>query len=96
MEKKALKILVILLFLSYVVHVAAVPATRISMANKVDPIVLEDQTKSNIILMIFFNLQDNLFAMKEGLAEGRMIMDITDYPPTGPNHSHTPKSPGKP
>jgi len=40
--------------------------------------------------------QKELFDTKEEHEEGRMIMDITDYPPTGPNHSHTPKSPGKP
>lgn len=40
--------------------------------------------------------QKELFETKEEVEEKRMIMDITDYSPTGPNHSHTPKSPGKP
>jgi len=38
--------------------------------------------------------QKEMFETKEELEEGRMIMDVTDYRPTGPNHSHTP--PGKP
>ncbi|ESW23516.1 hypothetical protein PHAVU_004G054100 [Phaseolus vulgaris] len=94
MAKKALKLLVSLLFLSYVVYAAAVPATRISMTKKVDALLLEDQTKENVVMDI--KNQKELFDTKEEHEEGRMIMDITDYPPTGPNHSHTPKSPGKP
>lgn len=40
---------------------------------------------------------EELFGKKElGLEEGRMMMDIVDYPGTGPNHRHDPKSPGKP
>ncbi|CAJ1947642.1 unnamed protein product [Sphenostylis stenocarpa] len=89
MEKKALKLWVVLLFLSYVVYAAAVPATRIPMTKSVEALLLEDHTKEE-------RNQKEVFETKEEAEEGRMILDIADYPPTGPNHSHTPKSPGKP
>ncbi|KAG2384263.1 hypothetical protein LR48_Vigan10g215700 [Vigna angularis] len=93
MEKKVLKLFLSLLFLSYVLYVAAVPATRFSMTKKVDALLLEDHTKENVVVNI--RNQKGLFETKE-VEEKRMIMDINDYSPTGPNHSHTPKSPGKP
>lgn len=40
---------------------------------------------------------EELFGMKEeGLEEGRIMMDISDYPGTRANPAHDPKSPGKP
>ncbi|KAK7316033.1 hypothetical protein VNO77_34660 [Canavalia gladiata] len=94
MEKKALlKLLIVVLCLSYVVFAAAVPSTRSFMTSKVDPLVLDDQAKENLVNL---SNSEEQFDMKEGVKEGRMTLDITDYPPTGPNHSHTPKSPGKP
>ncbi|RDX60127.1 hypothetical protein CR513_61762, partial [Mucuna pruriens] len=53
-------------------------------------------SKAHEDLVVDLRNREELFDMKESLVEGRMIMDIADYPPTGPNHSHTPKSPGKP
>ena len=39
---------------------------------------------------------EEMFDTKEGLEEGRMMMDIADYPGARANHAHDPKSPGKP
>jgi hypothetical protein len=36
-----------------------------------------------------------LFDMKKEFEERRMMIDLSDYPNTGPNHHHDPKSPGK-
>ena len=57
-------------------------------------------------VVIFFNLQEDLamelrnskeiFDMEEGDAEGRMVLEITDYPPTRSNPIHDPRSPGHP
>ncbi|QCD92751.1 uncharacterized protein LOC114180319 [Vigna unguiculata] len=93
MEKKAFILLLSLLFLSYVLYVAAVPATRISMTKKEDALLFED-TKENVVVNI--RKQKGLFEVKEEVEEKRMMMETSDYSPTGPNHSHTPKSPGKP
>lgn len=35
------------------------------------------------------------FELKEGVEKRRMMMDLVDYPGTGPNKHHDPKSPGK-
>nr|KYP63902.1 hypothetical protein KK1_018489 [Cajanus cajan] len=106
MEKKTLfRLLVILLGLSYVVFVAAVPATRSSMIGKMDPLVQDHLAKVlSLSLLICFNLQEDPVMglmnskedMKEGIVESRMMVDIVDYPGTRPNPAHDPKSPGKP
>ncbi|KAK7271123.1 hypothetical protein RJT34_26762 [Clitoria ternatea] len=87
MEKNSLlKFLVInFLCLFYVVYVVAVPATRSTLTRKVDPFVLNDQSKEEMVMDL-----RNSDEKKEGLEDGRMMMDIADYTPTGPNHSHTP------
>ncbi|XP_020218414.1 uncharacterized protein LOC109801715 [Cajanus cajan] len=93
MEKKTLfRLLVILLGLSYVVFVAAVPATRSSMIGKMDPLVQDHLAKEDPVMGLMNSKED----MKEGIVESRMMVDIVDYPGTRPNPAHDPKSPGKP
>jgi len=50
--------------------------------------------QENVVVNI--RKQKGLFEVKEEVEEKRMMMETSDYSPTGPNHSHTPKSPGKP
>ncbi|KAL2320528.1 hypothetical protein Fmac_029497 [Flemingia macrophylla] len=93
MEKKTLfRLLVVLLALSYVVFATAVPATRSSMIGKMDPIVQDHLAKEDPVM----GLMNSKEEMKEGIVESRMMVDIADYPGTGPNPAHNPKSPGKP
>ncbi|XP_027353554.1 uncharacterized protein LOC113863949 [Abrus precatorius] len=94
MEKKALiSLLVILLGLSCLVFVAAVPVTRSFMTGKMDPLVQHHLPKEDLVMGLTNN--EELYDMKEGI-ESRMMMDIADYPVTKPNPAHDPKSPGKP
>lgn len=39
---------------------------------------------------------EDVFGMEEKYIEGRMDIERTDYPGTGANPHHDPKSPGKP
>ncbi|KAG4915719.1 hypothetical protein GLYMA_19G117900v4 [Glycine max] len=102
MDKNALfRFLLVLLTLSCVVFVAAVPAIRSSMIGKIDPLVQDLLAK---VLSLSLSLQEDPVMrlrnseeeMKEGIVESRMLMDIVDYPGTRPNPAHDPKSPGKP
>ncbi|KAK7336315.1 hypothetical protein VNO77_16852 [Canavalia gladiata] len=95
MEKKAfLGLLVILLDLSFLVFVAAVPSTRSSMLGKMDPLVQDHLAKEDVVMGLK-NSQEP-FDIKEGKVESRMMIYIADYPGTKPNPAHDPKSPGKP
>ncbi|KAG4912773.1 hypothetical protein AAZX31_19G105800 [Glycine max] len=93
MDKNALfRFLLVLLTLSCVVFVAAVPAIRSSMIGKIDPLVQDLLAKEDPVM----RLRNSEEEMKEGIVESRMLMDIVDYPGTRPNPAHDPKSPGKP
>ncbi|KAK7396118.1 hypothetical protein VNO78_16898 [Psophocarpus tetragonolobus] len=93
MEKKTLfSLLVILLGLSFVVFAAAVPATRSSMIEKMDPLVQDHLAKEDPVMGLRNSEED----MKEGIVDSRMMLDVVDYPGTRPNPAHDPRSPGKP
>ncbi|WJX25447.1 hypothetical protein P8452_14485 [Trifolium repens] len=90
MEKKAtFKIVFILLVISYV-YVAAVPSTRIPLTKEMD---IDFKAKEDLVIDIRSNVK--LFDMKKEFEERRIMIDLSDYPNTGPNHHHDPKSPGK-
>lgn len=38
---------------------------------------------------------EELLGMEQGYIEGRMDMESTDYPGTGANNHHDPKTPGR-
>ncbi|KAG6750829.1 hypothetical protein POTOM_045344 [Populus tomentosa] len=81
----SLRLLVLLLALSFVLSSLAVPATRSLKSN--DEIPSEDAVISTGGEM--------LIDAGEGYIEGRMDLESTDYPGTGANNHHDPKTPGK-
>ncbi|KAI4301011.1 hypothetical protein L6164_034329 [Bauhinia variegata] len=97
MEQKALLrvVVVILLGLSYVAFAAAVPATRSLKSRKVDASVQDLLVKEDLDLKTIEDVLE--LGTQDRIVEGRMMMmNIADYPRTGPNPAHTPpKSPGK-
>ncbi|KAJ8763136.1 hypothetical protein K2173_025521 [Erythroxylum novogranatense] len=42
-----------------------------------------------------FLVQDEIFGMEERYVEGRMDLESTDYPGTGANNHHDPRTPGR-
>ncbi|KEH25542.1 hypothetical protein MtrunA17_Chr6g0460741 [Medicago truncatula] len=87
--KATIKIVFIILVLSYV-YVAAVPSTRSRMTKTMD---IDLEAKEDLIMSLMNN--DQLFDLKVEFEKRRMMTDLSDYPGTGPNHHHDPKSPGK-
>ncbi|MED6140443.1 hypothetical protein PIB30_093280 [Stylosanthes scabra] len=88
-EKKVVlvRLLVILIGLSLVVYVLAVPATRSSMIMEKMEFSVQDQ---------HLNKEDVVDEKEEGEElEGRMILEISDYRSPGANHAHDPKCCGK-
>ncbi|KAF7819237.1 putative transmembrane protein [Senna tora] len=87
MEKKAL--LIILLALSYLLFVTAVPVTRSLVTKKVDP--------SPISSVQYHQAKEGVESeMKERAEEKKMMMEVEDYSGPKANPAHQPKSPGKP
>ncbi|KAI4348506.1 hypothetical protein L6164_009222 [Bauhinia variegata] len=94
-QKSLLRVVVILLGLSYVLFAAAVPATRSLTSRKVDASVQDLLAKEDLELKSIEEMSE-FDQMQESVVEGRMMMvDTADYPPTGANRAHQPRSPGK-
>ncbi|KAI4348507.1 hypothetical protein L6164_009222 [Bauhinia variegata] len=95
-QKSLLRVVVILLGLSYVLFAAAVPATRSLTSRKVDASVQDLLAKQEDLELKSIEEMSEFDQMQESVVEGRMMMvDTADYPPTGANRAHQPRSPGK-
>ncbi|KAH7855842.1 hypothetical protein Vadar_029589 [Vaccinium darrowii] len=86
-HKGILKLLVLFLGFSFVLSSAAVPASRSLKSFKDDPAVQDLLAQGEMDMRIDGELS-------EGYMEGRMVMESTDYPGTGANDHHDPKTPG--
>ncbi|XWS57910.1 hypothetical protein CRYUN_Cryun09bG0213500 [Craigia yunnanensis] len=96
MENKAfVRLMLIFLGFSYLLlSCAAVPTTRSLKSNKellsssssVQDLLAQDVTKL---------CEDELCGEGDAFNEERMLMESTDYPGTGANKNHDPKTPGR-
>ncbi|KAE9599679.1 hypothetical protein Lal_00045946 [Lupinus albus] len=92
MHKVSLQLLIILLIFSFVLSSAVVPTRRI---------LLQKKDKSSIQTTLVQDASDirngeEIFDMTEELmVEGRMDFERNDYPGTGANNRHDPKTPGR-
>ncbi|KAI3446610.1 hypothetical protein Pfo_003275 [Paulownia fortunei] len=76
-------VVLLLLFFLLVVSSTAVPISR------------SLKTVKNQISVGNFHSQDEGLLKLEGLVEGRMSLELADYPGTGANHNHDPRPPGR-
>ncbi|CAK7341587.1 unnamed protein product [Dovyalis caffra] len=91
-HKSSLKLLVLSLAFSFVLSSVAVPATRSLKSNDEIPPAVQE-----ILAQDAVDLTDGemLLDVGEGYIEGRMDLGSTDYPGTGANNHHDPKTPGR-
>ncbi|KAH9728673.1 hypothetical protein KPL70_009113 [Citrus sinensis] len=94
MENKAcLKLLVLFLGFSFVLSSTAVPATTgMAKSDNENPIQVQELLAQEAMEV---SDSEELLGMEQGYIEGRMDMESTDYPGTGANNHHDPKTPGR-
>ncbi|KAF9661232.1 hypothetical protein SADUNF_Sadunf19G0046800 [Salix dunnii] len=103
-HKFFLKLLVLFLALSSVRSPVAAPTTRSLKSNDGIPLVVQDMLAQVIPPSLplchagdavdLSNGEMLVLDMGEGYVEGRMDLQSTDYPGTGANNRHNPKTPG--
>ncbi|KAG6596972.1 hypothetical protein SDJN02_09627 [Cucurbita argyrosperma subsp. argyrosperma] len=92
-HKPLLPLTFLLLFLAFafLISSTAVPTTRVLQSNFDDPSaqpsVFQDWRDLEI------SGEDSLEFVDERLSEGRVVLENNDYPGTGANNHHDPKSP---
>ncbi|KAA8518348.1 hypothetical protein F0562_015769 [Nyssa sinensis] len=90
MEHKAfLRLLVLFLFLSFVLSTAAVPTSR-SLKS-----IEEDPTAQDFLAQGVMDMKTDGELLERQFIEGRMDLESNDYPGTGANNHHDPKTPGR-
>ncbi|OIW09463.1 hypothetical protein TanjilG_22737 [Lupinus angustifolius] len=97
MQRKLLRLLILLFFLGfslYVLSASAVPATRTQNLNGEDTPVLPFLAKWENLLK-FGNGEEELLDVNKGYTHRRIDLEIQDYEGTGANKDHDPKSPGR-
>ncbi|KAJ6877409.1 hypothetical protein NC651_030216 [Populus alba x Populus x berolinensis] len=88
----SLRLLALLLALSFLLSSVAVPATRSLKSNDEISSEVQDLLPQDAVISTGGEM---LIDAGEGYIEGRMDLESTDYPGTGANNHHDPKTPGK-
>ncbi|KAJ9185732.1 hypothetical protein P3X46_005329 [Hevea brasiliensis] len=91
----SLTVTLLLLFLgfSFVLSSLAVPSTRSLKSSEGNPSSVQDfLTQDAVDLNIG---EEQALDLGEGYINGRVDLESTDYPGTGANNHHDPKTPGK-
>ncbi|KAL9436349.1 hypothetical protein AB3S75_022408 [Citrus x aurantiifolia] len=91
-NKACLKLLVLFLGFSFVLSSTAVPATRMAKSDNENPVQVQELLAQEAMEV---SDSEELLGMEQGYIEGRMDMESTDYPGTGANNHHDPKTPGR-
>uniref|UniRef100_A0A2P2KYM5 Uncharacterized protein n=1 Tax=Rhizophora mucronata TaxID=61149 RepID=A0A2P2KYM5_RHIMU len=90
-RKGLLGIVVLFLVCSHVLSSVTVLATRSLLSNEENPSSVQDFLPQDAADL---SDGDELSDVGEGFIEGRMDMESTDYPGTGANNHHDPRTPG--
>ncbi|KAF1883248.1 hypothetical protein Lal_00030353 [Lupinus albus] len=90
-NKATLQLLIILLIFSFVLSSASVPTRRSLLTKKdkssIQTTLVQDASE-------FRNGEGMIDMAEEFMVEGRMDLERNDYPGTGANNKHDPKTPG--
>ncbi|KAB2058596.1 Calcium-transporting ATPase 9, plasma membrane-type -like protein [Gossypium arboreum] len=94
MEKKGfVRLMLLFLGFSYLLlSCAAVPSTRSLKSNKELPSSVQDLLAQDVMELSY---GEEVIAEGDGFNGERMLMESTDYPGTGANKNHDPKTPGR-
>ncbi|KAK8628216.1 hypothetical protein V6N13_063926 [Hibiscus sabdariffa] len=94
MENKAFlrSILLFLAFSYLLLSCAAVPTTRSLKSNKELPSSVQDFLAQDVMKL---SDAEELFGEDDAFNGERLLMESTDYPGTGANKNHDPKTPGR-
>ncbi|XP_054802365.1 uncharacterized protein LOC129306059 [Prosopis cineraria] len=90
-HKSPLQLVIILLGFSFAVSSVAVPASRSLRSNGEEFSRLSTQATPAQGL----RNGEEMIEMGEEVIEGRMDLESTDYPGTGANNRHDPRTPGR-
>ncbi|KAJ6757608.1 PROTEIN putative-RELATED [Salix koriyanagi] len=85
-------LVLLILALSSVLSSVAVPATRSLKSNEEIPSEVQELLPQDAVILTNGEM---LIDVGKGYIEGRMDFESTDYPGTGANNHHDPKTPGK-
>ncbi|KAJ6693893.1 hypothetical protein OIU85_004660 [Salix viminalis] len=85
-------LVLLILALSSVLSSVAVPATRSLKSNEEIPSEVQELLPQDAVILTNGEM---LIDVGKGYVEGRMDLESTDYPGTGANNHHDPKTPGK-
>ncbi|KAF2288148.1 hypothetical protein GH714_004666 [Hevea brasiliensis] len=94
-HKGFLSVRLLLLFLgfSFVLSSLAVPSTRSLKSTEENPSSVQDFLTQDAMDLNL--VEEQVLDLGEGYINGRMDLENTDYPGTGANNHHDPKTPGR-
>ncbi|MBA0687061.1 hypothetical protein Goari_014624 [Gossypium aridum] len=94
MEKKGfVRLMLLFLGFSYLLlSSAAVPTTRSLKSNKELPSSVQDLLAQDVMEL---SDGEEVITESDGFNGERMLLESTDYPGTGANKNHDPKTPGR-
>ncbi|CAL0321624.1 unnamed protein product [Lupinus luteus] len=87
-----LQLIIVLMIYSFVLSSAIVPTTRSLQLNKEKSSVQTTLVQGDLVLK---NGREMIDVEEELMVRERMDLENADYPGTGPNNRHDPKSPGR-